>query len=177
MEGKILMNPHIGEKNTKAGSIQNGNASVVAVSVSLRKGVKKTNIRQGRMIENFGLEHDAHGGDWHRQVSLLAVESIGKIRAKGLDVNPGDFAENITTEGIRLWDLPVGTHLELGRQVRVEVTQIGKQCHNRCAIYHQVGDCVMPREGIFVRVLKGGSIQPGDRVRRVGNGVKIEGTV
>ena len=134
---------------------------VVAVSISERKGVKKKNIDAGRLIENFGFEYDAHAGNWHRQVSLLAVESIGKIRAKGLDVAPGDFAENITTEGIRLWKLAVGTHLKLGDQAVAEVTQIGKECHSRCAIFHQVGDCVMPREGIFVRVLKGGILKPG----------------
>ena len=146
-------------------TFQEKEASIVAVSISTRKGIKKTNINQGRLIENYGLEHDAHAGDWHRQVSLLAVESIDKIRAKGLDVYPGDFAENITTKGIKLWELPVGTQLAVGRQTLFEVTQIGKQCHNRCAIYHQVGDCVMPREGIFVRVLRGGSVQPGDRIR------------
>ena len=137
---------------------------IVAVSVSLKKGVKKTNVRQGFLIENHGLENDAHAGDWHRQVSLLAVESIAKIQEKGLDVYPGDFAENITTEGIKLWELPVGTRMKLGEEALVEVTQIGKECHDRCAIYHQVGDCVMPREGIFVKVLKGGTIGPADGI-------------
>ena len=137
---------------------------VLAVSVSKRKGEKKTNIPAGRLIGNFGLKSDAHAGDWHRQVSLLAAESIDKIKAKGLDVRPGDFAENITTEGINLWDLPVGTRLRLGDRALAEVTQIGKECHSRCAIFHQVGDCVMPREGIFVRILKGGMIKPGDTV-------------
>lgn len=135
---------------------------IVAVSVSLKNGVKKTNIRSGRLVENHGLENDAHAGDWHRQVSLLALESIVKIRGKGLEVGPGDFAENITTEGIRLWKLPVGTRMKLGEDALVEVTQIGKECHDRCAIFHQVGDCVMPREGIFTQVLKGGEIKPGD---------------
>lgn len=136
----------------------------MAVSVSDRKGVKKRNIAAGRLIENFGLAGDAHAGDWHRQVSLLGVESIAKIQAKGLDVTPGDFAENITTAGIMLWKLPLGTRLKLGDEVLAEVTQIGKQCHNRCAIFHQVGDCVMPREGIFARVIKGGCVRPGDAV-------------
>jgi MOSC domain-containing protein YiiM len=145
--------------------IQNHNGRVVAVSVSLKKGVKKTNILQGSLIENYGLENDAHAGDWHRQLSLLAIESISKIRKKGLDVNPGDFAENITTEGIRIWDLPVGTRLKLGENAVVEVTQIGKECHDRCAIFKQVGDCVMPREGVFVKVLKGGAISPEDRIQ------------
>ncbi|MGB5990847.1 MAG: MOSC domain-containing protein, partial [Desulfobacterales bacterium] len=96
---------------------------IVAVSVSLKKGVKKTNILLGSLIENHGLENDAHAGDWHRQVSLLAIESISKIREKGLDVNPGDFAENITTEDIKLWELPVGTRLKLGEDALVEITQ------------------------------------------------------
>lgn len=138
---------------------------IVAVSISPKKGVKKTNILLGSLIENYGLENDAHAGDWHRQVSLLAIESISKIRKKGLDVNPGDFAENITTKGIKLWELPVGTHLKLGENALVEVTQIGKECHDRCAIFKQVGDCVMPREGIFVKVLKGGSIGPADGIQ------------
>jgi MOSC domain-containing protein YiiM len=144
---------------------QTSDGRIVAVSISTKKGVKKTNILLGNLIENYGLENDAHAGDWHRQVSLLAVESIFKIREKGLDVNPGDFAENITTKGIKLWELPVGTCLKLGKDALVEVTQIGKECHDRCAIYKQVGDCVMPREGIFVKVLKGGTIGPSDGIQ------------
>ncbi len=142
---------------------------VVAVSVSLKKGVKKTNIRSGVLIENYGLENDAHAGDWHRQVSLLALESIAEIRKKGLDVSPGDFAENITTVGTQLWDLEIGTRLKIQEDALVEVTQIGKECHNRCAIYHQVSDCVMPRQGIFVHVLREGVIRPGDRITTLGN--------
>lgn len=137
---------------------------IVAVSVSDRKGVKKNNIAQARLVVDHGLAEDAHAGDWHRQVSLLAIESIEKIRDKGLDVRPGEFAENLTTEGIRLWELPVGTRLRVGDRVRLEVTQIGKECHSRCAIFHQVGDCVMPREGIFARVLKEGTVEPGDPI-------------
>ena len=137
---------------------------VKTVSVSRTKGVKKTNVLQVRLKENHGIENDAHAGNWHRQVSMLAMESVSKIRAKGLDVHPGDFAENITTEGLELFTLPIGTHLQLGDTVLVEVTQIGKECHNRCAIFHAVGDCVMPREGIFVRVLKGGVVRPGDAI-------------
>ncbi|MDJ0876750.1 MAG: MOSC domain-containing protein [Desulfobacterales bacterium] len=142
-------------------------AWIVAVSISDRKGVKKKNIDQGILIANSGLEGDAHAGDWHRQISLLAQESIDKIRAKGLDVAPGDFAENITTRGFAIEELPVGTRLQLGPQALVEITQIGKVCHNRCAIFHQVGDCVMPREGIFARILKGGPVKPGDAIRSV----------
>ncbi len=138
---------------------------IVAVSVSSRKGKKKTNLPACELLRDKGLEGDAHAGDWHRQVSLLAMESIAKIRAKGLEVAPGDFAENITTTGLELWELPLGTRLVVGRKALLEVTQIGKECHDRCAIYHQVGDCVMPREGIFARVLHGGTIQPGDTIR------------
>jgi len=137
---------------------------VKTVSVSRTKGVKKTNAPQVYLKVGHGIEGDAHAGPWHRQVSLLAMESIAKIRAKGLDVHPGDFAENITTHGIELHTLPVGTRLQLGAKAQVEVTQIGKECHNRCAIFHTVGDCVMPREGIFVRVLQEGVVRPGDAI-------------
>lgn len=143
---------------------------VMAVSISGKKGEKKNNVPSVTLKPNHGIEQDAHAGDWHRQVSLLAMESIEKIRAKGLDVRPGDFAENITTEGIDLWTLPIGTRLEVGDAVVLEVTQIGKECHNRCAIFHQVGDCVMPREGIFARVVKAGIVVPGDRIVRSENG-------
>jgi MOSC domain-containing protein YiiM len=136
---------------------------VVAVCISEKKGERKKNIITGELLENFGVKGDAHGGDWHRQVSLLAIESIDKMRGMGLDVNPGDFAENITTEGINLLDLPIGKKLRLGKSL-VEVTQIGKECHTRCAIYYQAGDCVMPKEGIFVKVLQGGAVGVGDDI-------------
>ena len=138
---------------------------IVAVSVSQRKGIKKSNLTECKLLEDEGLDGDAHAGDWHRQVSLLAMESIDKIRGKGLDVSPGDFAENITTSGLKIWELPLGTRLTVGSEALLEVTQIGKECHDRCAIYHQVGDCVMPREGVFTRVLRGGTIRPGDEIR------------
>ena len=138
---------------------------IVAVSVSNRKGIKKSNLPEGKLLEDKGLDGDAHAGDWHRQVSLLAMESINKIRKKGLEVSPGDFAENITTSGLKIWELPMGARLAVGSEALLEVTQIGKECHDRCAIYHQVGDCVMPREGVFTRVLRGGTIRPGDEVR------------
>ena len=144
-------------------------AQIVAVSISRKKGEKKTNVPEARLVENHGLDDDAHAGDWHRQVSLLDMQSIARIREKGLDVDPGNFAENITTQGIRLWELPIGTRMQLGRQVVVEVTQIGKKCHDRCAIFHQVGDCVMPREGIFAKVLKGGVVRPGDGITVIGS--------
>ena len=139
-------------------------AEIVAVSVSKEKGVRKENIPEGLLIEGYGFKDDAHAGDWHRQVSLLAMESIDKIRSKGLDVGPGDFAENITTLGMDLVHLPIGTRLKVGQDVLMEVTQIGKECHTRCAIYYQAGDCVMPREGIFARVLKGGIVKKGDTI-------------
>lgn len=137
---------------------------IVAVSISQKKGQKKTNIPEAQLIISHGLDQDAHAGDWHRQVSLLDMQSIQRIRAKGLDVQAGNFAENITTEGIRLWELPIGTRMRLGQTAVVEVTQIGKECHDRCAIFHQVGDCVMPREGIFAKVLREGVIRPGDNI-------------
>jgi MOSC domain-containing protein YiiM len=138
---------------------------IVAISVSQRKGIKKSNVPECKLLEDQGLDGDAHAGDWHRQVSILAMESIKKIREKGLDVSHGDFAENITTSGLRIWELPVGTRLAAGNEALLEVTQIGKECHDRCAIYHQVGDCVMPREGVFTRVLRGGDVRPGDKIR------------
>ncbi|WP_207707936.1 MOSC domain-containing protein [Heliorestis convoluta] len=126
--------------------------------------MRKKNIHQGFLVPEFGLQDDAHGGPWHRQVSLLALESIEKMRQLGLDVHPGDFAENITTEGIDLLRLPIGSKIQLGESAIGEVSQVGKECHQRCAIYYQAGDCVMPKEGIFIKVLQGGSIQVGDPV-------------
>jgi MOSC domain-containing protein YiiM len=137
---------------------------VLAVCTSKKKGTRKRNINQAELRPNWGVVGDAHAADWHRQVSLLAWESIEKMRALGLNVNTGSFAENITTEGMSLVDLPVGTRLRLGEAL-VEVTQIGKVCHDRCAVYYQAGDCVMPREGIFVRVHEGGQVQVGDTIR------------
>lgn len=138
-------------------------AKVVAVCISEQKGERKKPVHEVAVQENFGIVGDAHAGDWHRQISLLAMESIKKMQAKGLDVTTGDFAENITTEGIDLPSLPLGTKLAIGDTL-TEVTQIGKECHTRCAIYHQAGDCVMPREGIFVKVLRGGSLKTGDAI-------------
>lgn len=138
---------------------------VVAVCVSETKGVSKRDVGRARLVEGHGLEGDAHAGPWHRQVSLLAEESIEKMRTKGIDVGPGAFAENITTRGIDLYHLPVGTRLEVGPEVVLEITQIGKECHTGCAIFRQVGECVMPREGIFARVVRGGEIERGDEIR------------
>lgn len=133
-----------------------------------RKGVRKTDIGEGALKEGFGLEGDAHGGDWHRQVSLLSVSSIDKMRGRGLDVGYGDFAENLTIEGLDVWSLPVGARLEAGEAL-LEVTQIGKECHAGCAIFRQVGECIMPREGVFARVVRGGRVRRGDPVRVVGD--------
>ena len=138
------------------------NASVVAVCVSLAKGEKKTPVERVDLREHHGIVGDAHAGDWHRQVSLLAQESIAKMQAMGLKVDAGDFAENITTAGIDLVSLPIGTRLAVANTL-LEVTQIGKECHTRCAIYYQAGDCVMPKEGIFARVVRGGTVRPGER--------------
>ncbi len=136
---------------------------VVDVCVSEKKGERKKPVDEVVVRVEHGIIDDAHAGAWHRQISLLAIESIRKMQEKGLDVSSGDFAENITTEGIDLPSLPIGTRIEIGETLH-EVTQIGKECHTRCAIYHQAGDCVMPREGIFVRVLRGGTIRRGDRI-------------
>ena len=141
-------------------------ASVVAVNISKSKGERKVSVASVLFREEHGIVDDAHAGNWHRQISLLASESIDKMRKLGLDVDSGDFAENITTQGLDLVALPIGTHVEIGETL-VEVTQIGKECHNRCAIYHQAGDCVMPKEGIFARVLRGGVVLTGDDVRVV----------
>ncbi|HUH66368.1 MAG TPA: MOSC domain-containing protein [Syntrophales bacterium] len=138
--------------------------AVLAVNISEKKGEKKHNIGCALLVVNHGLKDDAHVGSWIRQVSLLAKESIEKIRAKGLDVDYGDFAENITTEGVDLPSLPIGTCLRIGSGVLLEVTQIGKECHERCNIFYTVGDCVMPREGIFAKVIVGGEIKVGDRI-------------
>jgi molybdopterin adenylyltransferase len=136
---------------------------VMAVCVSDRKGIPKHDVGSGVLRVDWGIEGDAHAGNWHRQVSLLAMESIDKVRAKGLNVHPGDFAENITTEGIELYTLPVGTHMRLGSAL-AEVTQIGKVCHKGCTIFELSGDCVMPREGIFVKILAPGTVSVGDAV-------------
>ena len=164
--------------------------TIVAVCVSEAKGTPKVNRRRGRLVAGHGLQGDVHAGDWHRQVSLLAVESVDKMRAKGLDVGPGAFGENLTTQGLDLVRLPMGTLLaivpaaepattpaqdsptrrdreapaQLPAGPLLELTQIGKECHTRCAIYYQIGDCVMPREGVFTRVLRGGTLAAGDAI-------------
>ncbi|MDR0350483.1 MAG: MOSC domain-containing protein [Coriobacteriales bacterium] len=139
--------------------------TVTSVNISARKGTRKTPLESGtaRILIGSGVEGDAHAGDWHRQVSFLAEESIEKARGMGLDVKQGDFAENITTEGIDLPAIPVGTQLRVG-DAEVEISQIGKVCHTRCAIYHLAGDCIFPREGIFSVVRKEGAVKVGDPI-------------
>jgi cyclic pyranopterin phosphate synthase len=135
---------------------------IKAISVSTEKGTQKTNVPKAELRIDLGIVGDAHAGKWHRQVSLLAVESIEKMVAMGANVSPGNFAENITTEGIDLLKLSLGGRLRLGRDVELEVTQFGKKCHSRCEIFEQVGDCIMPREGIFAKVISPGRINVGD---------------
>lgn len=145
--------------------MENEKGRISAISISTKKGIPKTNVPSARLIENFGLEGDAHAGNWHRQVSLLALESIEKMRAKGLpNLRAGAFAENLTTEFLNLPEIRVGTRIRLGREAEIEVTQIGKECHTHCAIYQKTGDCIMPREGIFARVIKPGEIFIGDDI-------------
>ena len=140
-------------------------AKITAVCISRKKGTPKKVIAEGAFIEDFGLFEDAHASnDTHRQVSLLATESIDKMMKRGFKVGPGDFAENLTTEGIELFSLPVGTKMTVGSEVILEISQIGKTCHNRCAIYKQMGECIMPLEGVFARVISGGTIRAGDNI-------------
>ncbi|MGB9081973.1 MAG: MOSC domain-containing protein [Desulfuromonadaceae bacterium] len=145
---------------------------IVAVSISREKGERKTPVAFVELKENHGIVGDGHAGDWHRQVSLLAMESIHKMQKLGLAVGAGDFAENITTEGIDLVSLPIGTRLALGTAL-LEVTQIGKECHTRCAIFYQAGDCVMPKEGIFARVVQGGVVRGGENVAMLGDALEL----
>ncbi len=130
---------------------------IVSINVSETKGTRKSPVGLAKLIESYGLEGDAHADNWHRQVSLLATEDIAEMIKKGVDVTSGDFGENITTKGIELVSLPLGTVLHIGETI-LEVSQIGKECHTRCAIYYQAGDCIMPRNGIFAKVIKGGEI-------------------
>ncbi len=137
---------------------------VKAISISEKRGTQKTNVPEAELKMDFGIVGDAHAADWHRQVSLLAAESIDKMIAAGATVSPGNFAENITTDGIELPKLPIGSMLKIGGDIELEVTQIGKECHSRCEIFKQVGDCIMPREGIFAKVIKPGTIKNGDPI-------------
>jgi MOSC domain-containing protein YiiM len=141
-------------------------ARILAVCTSKEKAIKKESVSEGLLEQEFGIVGDAHADCCtHRQVSLLAIESINKMRGAGFDVNPGDFAENLTTQGVDLVSLPVGTRLSIGQDAVLEITQIGKECHTGCAIFHQVGKCIMPKEGVFARVIRGGVVKAGDELR------------
>lgn len=146
-----------------------GSARIVSINTSAHKGTRKTPVadEHDTVIKQFGLASDAHAGHWHRQVSFLAAESINTARTRGLDVCEGDFGENFTTQGINLLSLPLGTQLKLGSEVLVEISQIGKVCHTRCAIYYLAGDCIFPHEGIFGVVLQGGEVHIGDDIQVV----------
>ena len=156
------------ENDNQHNSINRNNVTagkIVAISISKKKGIPKTNIETARLIENHGIEGDVHAGNWHRQVSFLALESIDKMRIKGLpNLRPGAFAENITTEFLTLPEIGIGTRIKIGEETELKITQIGKECHSKCAIFEKVGDCVMPREGIFAQVLSGGKISVGDKI-------------
>lgn len=147
----------------KKDSVKSGH--IVAISISKRKGIPKTNIPFANLVENHGIEGDIHAGSWHRQVSFLALESIDKMRKAGLpNLRPGAFAENITTEFINIPNLQIGSKIRIGESAELVITQIGKECHTKCAIFVKVGDCVMPKEGIFAKVVKSGKIFNGDEV-------------
>jgi MOSC domain-containing protein YiiM len=146
----------------------NSRGKVIAVNISSKKGTRKKNVGSSCLLVGLGLQDDAHAAPGNRQVSLLAQESIDKMTRLGLKVGPGDFAENLTTQGLDLLALPLGTRFRVGEGTLLEVTQIGKVCHTRCAIYYQAGDCVMPKEGIFAQVLEGGEIKVGDKIRVLG---------
>jgi MOSC domain-containing protein YiiM len=142
---------------------------IESISVSKKKGTSKVQVKTANLIVNHGVEGDAHAGTWHRQISFLSAENIEMTRNQGLDVTFGDFAENIATSGIDWKAVPVGTRVKLGETAMVEITQIGKECHKKCAIYYQAGDCIMPKEGVFARVLKGGLIHCGEKVKLMEN--------
>ena len=148
------------KQKTKTGKI-------LAISISEKKGIRKNNVDSAELKEDFGIVGDAHAGTKNRQVSLLAQESIEKMKTKGLKVKAGDFAENITTEGLDLLGLKIGDRLKIKDEVILELSQIGKVCHTRCSIYYQAGDCVMPKEGIFAKVIKGGTIKVGDNIHNL----------
>ncbi|MEW5735630.1 MAG: MOSC domain-containing protein [Thermodesulfobacteriota bacterium] len=137
---------------------------IVSIATSRKKGTPKTPVEHADLLPGHGIVGDAHAGDWHRQVSFLSAESIEAAKERGLSVTFGDFAENIATRGINWTRAEIGDRFRLGESVLVEITQIGKECHNKCAVYHRAGDCIMPREGIFARVLTGGRIKNGDSI-------------
>ncbi len=144
------------------------NIVIKAVCISAKTGMRKKNVGTALLIENYGIKNDAHANSTtHRQVSLLAMESIQKMKDMGLKVGPGDFAENLTTEGVNLLQIPIGSKIKVGKEIILEVTQHGKECHTPCAIYYHSGTCVFPTEGIFVRIVKGGVINAGDNISKM----------
>jgi len=147
--------------------------TIKAISISKHKGTIKTNVPSAELIMNKGIENDAHAGSRYRQVSLLPVESIDEVLHKGIKAAPGDFAENITTEGIELYSLRLNSILRLGSEAEIQITQLGKKCHNKCRIFQQLGDCIMPREGIFAKVIRGGKIRIGDVIEVLNHNDKI----
>ena len=142
---------------------------IVSIAISKKRGTTKKCIEQAELIENYGIKDDAHAGDWHRQLSFLASESIENAGSEAFKLNFGDFAENISTTGIDWKNQPIGQAFKLGDDVLVQITQIGKECHKKCAIYYRTGDCIMPKEGVFAKILKSGIIKVGDRIERVNN--------
>ena len=143
-------------------------AKILAVCTSKKKGTSKQDIREAYIEENYGVKNDAHAdSETHRQVSLIAIESINKMKELGFDVKPGDYAENLTTEGINVCGLPVGTRVHVGDEVVLEISQIGKECHTKCAIYRKMGQCIMPEEGVFAKVIHGGTVRTGDEIREI----------
>ena len=140
---------------------------IVSIAVSKKKGTIKTCVQEAELIENHGIKDDAHAGDWHRQLSFLASESIENASSESFKLNFGDFAENIATTGIDWKSQPIGQAFKLGDDALVEVTQIGKECHKKCAIFYRTGDCIMPKEGVFAKILKGGTIKVGDKIERI----------
>jgi len=142
---------------------------IVSIAISKKKGTTKKCIETAELIENHGIKEDAHAGDWHRQLSFLAAESIENASTDDFKLNFGDFAENIATTGIDWKNQPIGQVFKLGEKARVEITQIGKECHKKCAIYYRTGDCIMPKEGVFAKILKGGMIKVGDKIERIPN--------
>jgi MOSC domain-containing protein YiiM len=140
------------------------NVEIVSIAMSRKKGTIKKCINQAELIENHGIKEDAHAGDWHRQLSFLAAESIEKASTSDFKLNFGDFAENIATTGIDWKSMKIGQRVKLGTDALVEITQIGKECHKKCAIYYRTGDCIMPKEGVFAKILKGGTIKIKDNI-------------
>ena len=141
--------------------------TITSLATSKKKGTIKTIVDTATLVKNHGFKGDAHAGDWHRQVSFLSQENIDAANERGLDVTFGDFAENIATLGVDWKTLPIGTKVKLGEKAMVEITQIGKVCHKKCAIYYRAGDCIMPREGVFAKVLEGGELKKGDKIEIV----------